>query len=251
MLRSLVSFCLAATILVLPHTSHAIPNSYVDVVHRQEQRYDQMRLLFCDQYQGHIIGYYERPPRPNEPPTQLAYRKRGTPSWEKGCNMHMKALTDVAEWGCEIPAWNRSESNFKSYLGKTTYGFTGFNCFQDDNHVAHTDANYGTCRTSIYCTHEPALSLALDASKETVDWIFRSTYREGQASTKPDLDGEGLVMKLLSLVEPSVRAQQCATSIIDLGNDLAATVDCNGVEPSHLQELLKALRAAFKQGKDS
>ncbi|KAK6428114.1 hypothetical protein LTR95_015745 [Oleoguttula sp. CCFEE 5521] len=213
----------------------------------REARWDQMRFMACADYGGHVIGYYDHSPGSMEQPTQTAYRKRNTPEWAEGCQGHAKALTDNAEWACDIDRYGTFDEKAQgTFMGTITYGYTGFNYFMDDGHATHRDKDYGMCYAEIYCTHQRALSVELGASKATAPVIYRSTVTEGKTPNLPSKYAKGLVLSYLEKAKERIGKQQCGLDPIPIsGTACSMTVECVGDKP-YLEKLVDTLLTIFK-----
>ena len=215
-----------------------------------EARYDQMLFLECvtGNTVGRIMAYYDHPPRWPDKPSQVAFKELGG-SWGKGCKTKGKS-TDGAEWSCDIDEYTFDERRNQSFVGSTTYGFTGFNCFMDDGHAVHYEGgDYGTCYAELYCTHQRATSLQIDASKETVRVLHRSTVIDGKKPPNlPSGDAHALVRHHLNEARLRIRGQQCNPSLVRLSGECTMQISCVAGEHSYLETLADALVALYDAG---
>jgi hypothetical protein len=212
--------------------------------------FDQIRFLQCvkDDFNnfGRMIAYYSHPPQGSEKPTQVAFKQHDSVQWGDGCKIGGRA-TDGAGWGCDIDKYVWSEDKFKAYVGTITYGWTGFNCFIDDGHGAHLEGGeYGMCYTELYCTYEHAQTVAIGASKETVNversaWGIDGKIPPGLTTMSP----REYVNFILSKPKENAGNQICSPSMIDLTPACQMSTSCSGGQREYIDKLLRALITVY------
>lgn len=219
-----------------------------------ETRFDQMRFLQCVKNDpntfGRMVAYYDHPPQGSEKPTQVALKQFDSVPWGKGCSGG-GISSDGAGWTCDIDQYEWSKNLSKAFVGSVTYGFTGFNCFVDNGHGAHHEGSeYGMCYSELYCTRERGLSLAVDASKETVKIIHRSTVIGSKQPNLPAADARGQVKNYLQQVKKRIGEQQCNPTEIPLTPECNMKVDCGSGKPEYLEKLANTLITIYDTDKD-
>lgn len=234
MLKNLCLLATASSILV---ASNEIPQAPLtpethNATLKGGSGVDQIRFLQCVKNSdtgtfGRMIAYYDHPPQGSEKPTQVALRKLDSVSWGKGFG-ESGSSSDGAGWSADIDEYTWSEEIFKAYVGSVTYGYTGFNCFVDDGHGAHNEGGeYGNCYCELYCTYEHGMSVAIDASKETVRVQHSSRALDGKVpGDLPQQDARTQVQNILAKAKKQIGDQQCGTSLITLTPQCIMSVDC-------------------------
>ena len=261
----LVAYLLATTssAFALPRTPvEAEPFDTTHLSPRYVQRYDQMRFMTCHTSRDvkpdrwdRLIGYYSHSPAAKEHPAQIAYYEKGaTPTWgQAGCSGSSKThgkSSDGAQWACKIPEYKFNPDNFQKFMGTITYGYTGFNCFHDDGHATHYQAD-GVCYSEMYCTHERYHSLAINASSQTVKPEYVANAVEvGKKPNIPTENAKELVKSWLQIVKNNIGPQQCSRDPIFITPNCQVKLTCRGTEPRYLQKLADALIEAYSVEKN-
>jgi hypothetical protein len=103
------------------------------------------------------------------------------------------------------------------------YGNDGFNCFQDDLHLAFSTPELGNCKSDIYCLQQEARNFIIAASTGAISILTNTTA--------------GMVF---GKVHERFSGQDGDSTTVDLGGGCSISFQCHGVNDI-LVELAKTL----------
>jgi hypothetical protein len=125
-------------------------------------------------------------------------------------------------WSCSFPPHSRGIP-FQNYVGQVAYGNDGFNCFQDDLHLAFSTPELGNCNSDIYCLQQEARNFIIAASTGAISILTNTTAEE-----------------VFGKVNERFSGQDGDSTTVDLGGGCSISFQCHGVNDI-LVELAKTL----------
>jgi hypothetical protein len=114
-------------------------------------------------------------------------------------------------WSCSFPPHSRVIL-FQKYVGQVAYGNDGFNCFQDDLHLAFSTPELGYCNSDIYCLQQEARNLSIAASTGAISILTNTTAEE-----------------MLGKVNERFSGQDGDSTTVDLGGCCSISFQCHSV----------------------
>jgi hypothetical protein len=213
--------------------------------------FDQFRFMDCER--GALAGYYYAPPMKDDKPG-YTLRLRNTPKDHTWRDTHLTTYSRTDSNGYrfdwELRHFPLTLLSFKQYVGNVTFRGEGFNCFGDDNHAVHVDAEFGQCSTAIFCIHREATIINFSASRDVVSW---GSHKSGPMQPPDFAAPQEAVRTIMAKVRGAQTGPMtCDSSVIDIGGDCSMVVSCDSsdVTGEALKGLIDTMVDTYRSEKD-